>query len=389
MNKRKAYPGSLYDFYGVEQWLTQLAREGFRLEGFSRFGSLGIFRQEEPKSVRYHVEPDLSQYRDKEEDCTLGEEWNLVCKVSGVFLVYESDDLWVSKPEKWKIEEKQLRKKLRNLWLSFFLWIVTIGLTGLKLIVELFPEQVAYIDWLTMLPLVLFSGVLLAFVEFWKGLPSLYDIWVWRRSFLMEEEIEQQPIMAVFRWGEQFIWVIALVAALLSVVVSAQTTRNSFELERFDDPLPLVTLDMLEEESHYVPEPLGAEVIVSVEKSLLVPEDIIIRSDGMFEMPSDSEAPGELNDQENYRAKLNFHYYRLRGESMAERLAEDEAGGRHSARLERKDFDQLWLWDKQDGWQYLVARERDVVIVISYYGGSCLEEHLTEIYETVTEYRNR
>ena len=48
MKKRKAYPGSLYDFYGVEQWLTQLAREGLRLEKFSSYGGLGVFEQREP-----------------------------------------------------------------------------------------------------------------------------------------------------------------------------------------------------------------------------------------------------------------------------------------------------------------------------------------------------
>ena len=63
MRKRKAYPGSLYDFYGVEQWLTQLAKEGLYLDDFSSFGHLGIFRRGEPKRMCYHLEPDLSQYR--------------------------------------------------------------------------------------------------------------------------------------------------------------------------------------------------------------------------------------------------------------------------------------------------------------------------------------
>ena len=236
MRKRKAYPGSLYDFYGVEQWLTQLAKEGLYLEDFSNFGSLGIFQRGEPKRVRYHVEPDLSQYRDKEDEYSLSEEWNLICKVSGVCLVYETEDPWVAKPSKWKLEPKYLRKKQRSLWVNFILWVATIGLAGWRIIKDLFPNQgMYYMDWLQLLPLVFFTGVLLTLAEVGKGLPQLYDIWVWRRSFLMGEEVERHSVMAIFRWGEQWILPSILVAALLSLIFVPGGSRYFRPLDQYDD----------------------------------------------------------------------------------------------------------------------------------------------------------
>ena len=43
---------------------------------------------------------------------------------------------------------------------------------------------------------------------------------VWRRSFLMEEEVEQHSVVAAFRWGEQWIIPFALTAVILAAVFS-------------------------------------------------------------------------------------------------------------------------------------------------------------------------
>ena len=40
MMDQRAYPGSLYDLKGVERWLEDLSREGWKLEEFSNLGKL-------------------------------------------------------------------------------------------------------------------------------------------------------------------------------------------------------------------------------------------------------------------------------------------------------------------------------------------------------------
>ena len=398
MRKRKAYPGSLYDFYGVEQWLTQLAKEGLYLEDFSNFGSLGIFQRGEPKRVRYHVEPDLSQYRDNEDEYSLSEEWNLVCKVPGICLVYETEDPWVAKPSKWKLEPKYLRKKQRSLWVNFILWVATIGLAGWRIIKDLFPDQgVYYMDWLQLLPLVFFTGVLLTLAEVGKGLPQLYDIWVWRRSFLMGEEVERHSVMAIFRWGEQWILPSILVAALLSLIFVPGGSRYFRPLDQYDDPLPLVTLDVTEDVIHYAPAPYGPDISVSVTHRLLIPDDIEISSSGMYESPGDVHAWMDHGFPENADAEMRFGYYRLWTETMAAKLAEDEA--KHEAeysvcqKVTHNQFDDLWIcevpmWMGHAQSQRIIAREGDIVIRISYYGKGALWDYLDEIYQIVMDYRN-
>jgi hypothetical protein len=349
--------------------------------------------------VRYHLEPDLSQYRDLNDDYSLSEEWELVCKVAGVCLVYATEDPWAAKPAKWKLADKYLRKKQRSLWLNFVLWVVTIGLAGWRIAIDFFPDRnVCYMDWLQLLPLVFFSSVLLALAEVGKGLPQLYDIWVWRRSFLMGEEVEQHSVMAIFRWGEQWILPSVVAAALIALLfTSGGTTRYLSPLDQYDDPLPLVTLDVTEDVIHYAPEPYGPDIDVSVKHRLLIPDDILISSTGLYKNPGDVEAWVEYGFPENADAEMRFEYYRLRTERMATKLAADEAEreSEYSAchKMTHDQFDDLWLcevpmWMGHAQSQRIIAREGDVVIQIAYYGNEVLEEHLEEIYRIVMDYRN-
>jgi len=398
VKKRKAYPGSLYDLYGIEQWLTQMAREGLRLEKFSSYGSLGVFEQGEPKRIRYHLEPDFSTYRDAGDEYSLGEEWNLVCKVSGVCLVYESEDPWAAKPSKWKIEDEYLRKKQRSLWGHFFLWIVTIGLAGWRLIKELLPQQVDYMNWLQLVPLVFISSGLLVLVEVWKGLPMLYDIWVWRRSFLMEEEVEKHSLMAVFRWGEQWLFPAVIIAVILAVIVSVGgASRNFKPLDEYDDPLPLVTLDVTEDEIYYAPKSYSLANRVSVKHRILIPEDILISSQGLYEYFGDADTWAKYGYLERPDAEMQFSYYRLWTERTASKLATDEADREATYNdcqtVSHDQFDELWMcddlmWMGHQNSQHVIAREGDVVISIYYYGDAQLEEHLDEIYRIVVDYRS-
>ena len=95
----------------------------------------------------------------------------------------------------------------------------------------------------------------------------------------------------------------------------------------------------------------------------------------------------------NADAEMRFEYYRLRTETMAAKLAEDEA--KHEAeysdcpKISHDLFDDLWFCEVGHVQsQRIIAREGDVVIQIAYYGNEVLEEHLDEIYRIVMDYRN-
>ena len=252
-------------------------------------------------------------------------------------------------------------------------------------------------DWLQLLPLVFFSSGLIMLAEVGKGLPQLYDIRVWRRIFLMGEEVEQHAVMAIFRWGEQWILPSVVAAALMALIfTSGGSTRYLSPLDLYDDTLPLVTLDVTEDVIHYAPEPYGPDIDVSVKHRLLIPDDILISSTGLYKNPGDVEAWVEYGFPENADAEMRFEYYCLRTERMATKLAADEAEreSEYSACQKRThdQFDDLWvcevpMWMGHAQSQRIIAREGDVVIQIAYYGNEVLEEHLDEIYRIVMDYR--
>jgi len=213
--KKLAYPGSLYDILGVEKWLERQAAAGLSLEDFGTNGNLAVFQQDTPRRIRYYVEPDYDQYSQEEMEKAYTEQgWKFVCEVRGVFLVYETEDLMVTKPPRWKATEKELRKKWRHLWSNALFWIIGLALlvgqpivTALRAPTEdIYLLAVMYVAGLTLL---------LVITELLIGFSMFYDIYIWRKAFRWEEPVEQRPAIAVFRKVRQ--WVIPILLGLAIV----------------------------------------------------------------------------------------------------------------------------------------------------------------------------
>lgn len=120
MPKKIPYPGSYYDCVGFECWLNDRSAEGLRLKGFTLVGHLPTFHEEEPRRVRYYIEPDFDQYTPEQAEkayTDLG--WKYLDEYRGICLIYESDDPWAVKPRK-QFEERDWNKKWRKLWVDFF-----------------------------------------------------------------------------------------------------------------------------------------------------------------------------------------------------------------------------------------------------------------------------
>ena len=393
MIKQKAYPGSLYDLRGVEKWLEDLSAHGLRLEEFTNLGKLAKLEVAPPARRKYYLEPDFSQYRTADEETDApGEGWEFVCKESGMFLVYASEDPWAQKPQRRQADEKHLRKKWRNLWLDLILWVVGLGLAGWQVIAYmglLDRYNASYYDLLTGAGLMLIPVSVVFLLELWMGFTKSYDLHIWRMCVRRGEDAEPWQGMKVIRWIDYCILPIILATMILLVLVA-----NGFDSRRYvpvwrqDRVLPMVTLDVTEDVIHYAPEPYGPSINVSFRRRMLIPQDIHIDSMGLFENPGDVDAWVEREHFRDPDAEMRFAYYRLWTNGMAAKLAESEAFHREVERVPHEQFDDLWLGSKFD-YDYLVAREGDTVITITHYGGSTLEEHLDEIYEIVMDYRNR
>ncbi len=395
MIKQKAYPGSLYDLRGVEKWLEDLSAHGLRLEEFSNLGKLAKLEVAPPARRRYYLEPDFSQYRTADEETdSPGEGWEFVCKEPGMFLVYASEDPWAQKPQRRQADEKHLRKKWRNLWIELIVWMVSLGLASWQVIehIGVFERyNASYYELLTGAWLLVIPAAVTFLVEFWVGFTKGYDLRIWRRCVRRGEDAESWQGMKVFRWVEYCIIPIALLAIFLVFIAGMGVTKRTYiPIWRQDRVLPMVTLDVTEEEIYLAPEPYGPSIDVSFKRRLAIPQDIHINSYGLYENTGDLDAWIEQEiDLLHMDAELRFAYYRLWTKGMAAKLAESEAFHREVERVSHTDFDDLWFSGDRFGWEYLVAREGDTVITITYYGESALEPYIDEIYGIVMDYRNR
>jgi len=393
MMKQKAYPGSLYDLRGVEKWLEDLSAHGLRLEEFSNLGKLAKLEKAPLSRRRYYLEPDFDQYgSDEAKKVYMEQGWRYVCEVSGVFLVYESEDPWVQKPQRRQADEKKLRKKWRNLWLDLILWVVGLGLAGWQAIeyMDLLDRyDASYYDLLTGAGLMLIPVSVVFLLELWMGFTKSYDLHIWRMCVRRGETAEPWQGMKAIRWVDYCILPIILaIMILLVLVANGFDSRKYVPVWRQDRVLPMVTLDVTEDVIHYAPEPYGPSINVSFRRRMLIPQDIHIDSMGLFENPGDVDAWVEREHFRDPDAEMRFAYYRLWTEGMAVKLAESEAFQWEIERNSHEQFDELWLGSNKFGSTFLVAREGDVVITVTYQGGSTLEAHLDEIYEIVTDYRN-
>lgn len=129
-------PANLYDVAANETWLEDIAREGYRLKGFT--GWSGVFVKDEPCECRYRMQP-----RGKKEKAPPVEQvelyrelgWEYVTTLGGEFHVWRCDD-----PEAPELEtdpvvqvEGYRRLKRNVVWTNAFLGGLLILCLGLML----------------------------------------------------------------------------------------------------------------------------------------------------------------------------------------------------------------------------------------------------------------
>ena len=90
MTVTKPVPCSMYDIPGIQEWLDDMALQGFFLEDFSRQRDRAGFRMDDPKPVRYRLDPvgkPNRQEPDREElYAQMG--WEYVCHIPRFYYIY-------------------------------------------------------------------------------------------------------------------------------------------------------------------------------------------------------------------------------------------------------------------------------------------------------------
>lgn len=221
VRKRIAFPGSYYDTRRFEAWLSQRSAEGLRFCKFSSAGKITVFEQKEPKRICYYVEPDFDQYTPSEMNnayTDLG--WTFVEELRGTCLIYESEDLWATRPAH-RFEEQDLTKKWRRIILgqifTLFLEILSIYFLT-KPFLDLSDLRVTE-EPLVVSALLIFTGILIL-QSLWPLSTNIYDIYVWNRCMRMGEETEEWRGIVIFRWGELVLyWLLITTLPLLLFVV--------------------------------------------------------------------------------------------------------------------------------------------------------------------------
>ena len=180
-----------------------------------------MFEQKEPKRICYYVEPDFDQYTPSEMNnayTDLG--WTFVEELRGTCLIYESEDLWATRPAH-RFEERDLTKKWRKIILG------QIGALFLE-ILSIYLLTKPFWDWsglhiteepLVISALLIFTGILIL-QSLWPLSTNIYDIYVWNRCMRMSEETEEWRGIVIFRWGELVLyWLLITTLPLLLFVV--------------------------------------------------------------------------------------------------------------------------------------------------------------------------
>ena len=217
MEKRIAFPGSYYDTIRFEKWLDRRAAEGLRFKRFQNQGKIPVFQMMDPLQIRYYVEPDFGQYKSEEREkayTDLG--WTFVEELRGTCLVYESEDLFASKPKN-RFEERDWARKWRKLILGQ-IGLLFLEILSIYILLKPFVNLTDYYGTKEPAVISLFLiTCLLILQNLWPLGANIYDIWAWNRCMRMGEETDEWKGIVILRWGEVILfWV--LVALFLPLI---------------------------------------------------------------------------------------------------------------------------------------------------------------------------
>lgn len=390
MLKRKLLPCSICNTPVLETWLGEQAERGLVLKDFCLLTNTPKFKAEEPRRLRYCIRPrpdSVGQTAELTDAAYARQGWRHVCTIRWLFDVYATDDPQAACPELDEAQAVRASRRVRNdclRWMLIQLFLVaSFAFIYGKDLSPLYDSFYDRITILTIILLVLAALLLLLLLLLLDGLDCLLS---WNRVRRGDVTAPRRP--ALPRLFQLLFPVLIVIEAASLVGLSLHGTTSFIPIARTNRTLPLVTLELFEKEPFYAaPEDAGPSTDVAHMHWLLIPDEIEIDSRGMRDSDADWYSDAYLSDPD---VSLDFHYYRLRTESLAQKLAQDEML-RTCDRVrvyQNQGFSTAYFHTLKNGNQFLCARAGDVVIELSYRGSGDVTAHLPELYDIVMDYRN-
>ena len=204
MTVKKPVPCSVYDIPGMQEWLDEMALQGLFLVEFSPYSDRAVFRQGEPKPVRYRLDPirkDKTADRD-EPYAEMG--WEFVCQLSRHFYVYscgdpEAPELYTDSQSLAIALDSLMKREVRNTIL-IALFILSFG------ILLLFATRRQFLRELLLWESPRFLATDIAFLILMVVLLPLLAVETKRILNIRNTLAQGLPLKAKRRWNRPLFW---------------------------------------------------------------------------------------------------------------------------------------------------------------------------------------
>lgn len=306
---RRLSPCPDYDIEGRQAWLEEMARNGYVLTRFTRFGV--YFKKTEPHHIRYRLQPLLRKQGPAPEEIALAEEFGWIHLGNhGYFAVFGTGDpnaqeLHTDPQIQALVLGQLLRKRIMTYLTALLLYLPIIWL-GFRSSLILLTENTLLLNWLVPIVLIL---------VLWTTGAELVHLHQLQRQLTLGQPLEHAKNWQAGKYRHQTIHLSTTILCFSLILASYGNTHLPWETYRWkpvEEPLPFAALEDLAPDSRY---DVGDWVMennneAAVRSTLLVKKQIKFLQCGYLHHP----------DQTVSNCWYTVDYHDMRTEYLAEAL---------------------------------------------------------------------
>ncbi len=375
--KKQLIPVNIFDTATVEQWLSQMAEEGFILNSFK--GNKAVFEDEHCQNIKYRLIPleDNEEAPSSEmKELFEGEGWKFVDTLQETFFVF-SNDAEKPKPAPISQEEEQriyevLKKKKRNSTLlgvlGFFLLI------GVQLGLNLYYKLEDYI-----LGNEINSGYAYFFLLILNIMAATreyrsYNIVKSKLESMEMGEEEASPYLPTTKWVwvERIVQIFAFAMMLVPLIAIYHGDNEPVTITENDLPFSYVSLEEIETATTDM-KYFNDYTYVSKKTSLLAPVQYAVVQEGKT---YDGADENEIEDE----PELDFSYIELKYSELGNMALHSMMRHYDTTQLEVEGVDQAWV-EKWDNRAFLFLLKDNKILQIKYWGEADILSHMDEFID--------
>ncbi|KXL54516.1 hypothetical protein CLNEO_06230 [Anaerotignum neopropionicum] len=370
--EKRLIPVNIFDTTTVEQWLEQMAEEGFILNSFK--GRKAVFEDGHCQKIKYRFIPleDKDEAPSKEMRELFEENgWNFVTTVEKFFFVFSNDTEFpkpipFSKEEERRIYEDLKGKKRNSMLLAVLGFFVLVGFQlGVSLYFRLddyilgneINTGYAYI-------LAIFLNIMAVIREY-----RSYAILKRRLESMEMEEEEDSPYMPTTKWirVETVLQVFAFILMLVPLLSEFNGANDPVTITENELPVSYVSLEEIESAIPGM-EYFNRYTYMSKKTSLLAPVQYIVEQGGTTYNDADENVIGD-------EPHLSFSYIELKYSELGNVALHSLMRLYHTTKVEQEGLDQAWV-EKSENRAFIFLLKDNKILKIKYWGEADILSHL-------------